>query len=136
VVGLYDSKGPIHLDLANATHPELADVYSHQRKDAALKLAPDELMDQLLEDLAQLSFADLSASGDPPADGSPVRGWVYVDEDGTRRTFVVPVEGASKEQLEKFVGMKLVINEYYTHQGALQFVNNPQGKAIFRAKQQ
>ena len=136
MVGLYDSKGPIHLDLANATHPELADVYSHQRKDAALKLAPDELMDQLLLDLAQLSFAELSASGDPPADSSPVRGWVYVDEGGARRTFVVPAEGASREQLEKFVGMKLIINEYYTHQGALQFVNNPQGKAIFRDKQQ
>ena len=135
-MGLYDSKGPVHLDLANESHPELADVYSHQRPDAALKLAPDELMTELLRDLEQLSFAALSAVGDPPADGPQVRGWVCVDDGDARRTFVLPAEGATRQQLEAFVGMKLVINEYYTHVGGLQFVNNPQGHDIFRTKQQ
>ena len=135
IVGLYDAKGPVHLDLANASHPELADVYSHQRQDAALKLAPDELMEDLLGDLAQLAFGSLAEAGGPPRDGAGVRGWVSVDDDGVLRTFVVPAEGASRQQLEAFVGMKLVINEYYTHVGGLQFVTNPEGHDIFRSRQ-
>jgi hypothetical protein len=132
VVGLYDAKGPVHLDLANQSHPELADVYSHQRQDASLKLAPDELMLDLVRDLDQLAFSELAAEGEPPGDGPAVRGWVSVTDGASRRIFVLPAQGASREQLEAFAGMKLVINEYYTHVGGLQFVNNPQGHDIFR----
>ncbi len=132
MVGLYDSKGDLRLDLANEGHPELADVYSRQLPDATLKLAPDTLMDELLDDLSRLSFASLAAEGDPPSPGPAVRGWVSVDDGDGRRTFVVPASGATPEQLQAFAFMKLTINEYYTHVGGLQFVTNPQGHDIFR----
>lgn len=133
VVGLYDAKGEVRLELANASHPDLADTYSHQRSDAALKLAPDELLDDLVRDLGRLGFADLGAEGPPPPADPGVRGWVTLNEDGRLRTFVVPARGASTEALQAFAYMKLTFNEYYTHVGGLQFVNNPQGHDIFRS---
>ena len=132
VIGLYDAKGELRLDLANENHPDLAHVYSRQRADATLKLAPDELMDDLLGDLSRLSFGSLAAAGDPPSPGPAVRGWVTVEEGSGRRTFVVPAAGASAEQLQAFAHMKLLINEYYMHVGGLQFVTNPEGHDIFR----
>ena len=132
VVRLYDSKGDLHLDLANEGHPELADVYSSQREDATLKLAPFDLMNDLVGDLAQLSFDTLAAAGGPPGPGPAVRGWVTVETDAGLRTFVMPAAGASDAQRQAFPNMKLVINEYYTHVGGLQFVTNPQGHDIFR----
>jgi hypothetical protein len=131
-VGLYDAKGEIRLDLANEGHPELAGIYSRQLPDATLKLAPEALMDDLVQDLGRLSFAALSVTGDPPSAGAAVRGWVTVEANDSRRTFIVPASGASAEQLQAFSNMKLLINEYYTHVGGLQFVTNPQGHDIFR----
>jgi len=140
VVGLYDSKGaggPLHLDLASASQPEeVVDVYSQRRSSATLKLLPDEYMQAMLDHLGTLDFADLAAAGDPPPDGPAVRGWVYVDDDGVRRTFVVPAEGATARQLQAFVDMKLAISQLYNHVAGLQHVSNPQGAAIFRDKQQ
>jgi hypothetical protein len=132
LVGLYDSKTELHLDLANETHPDYADVYSQERRTADLKLAPDALMDQLVLDLDQrLGFAKLAATSSPPPAGPAVRGWVTVQENGQQRTFVVPAQGASAEQLQAFVDMKLLLNEVYMHLGGLQFVKNPQGAGIF-----
>jgi len=139
VVGLYDSKGangPLHLDLANASEPELVEVYSQRRSNATLKLLPDEYMQAMVDHLDTLAFADLSSAGDPPPDSAAVRGWVCVDEGGTRRTFVVPAEGATAKQLQAFVDMKLAISQLYNHVAGLQHVSNPQGAAIFRDKQQ
>lgn len=134
LVGLYDAKGPVHLELAPASHPDFADVYSRPRADAALKLAPDELVEDLLRDLAGLSFDALATAGAPPPASPGVRGWVSIQDSGRARTFVVPATGASPETLQAFAYMKLLINEYYTHVGGLQFVENPQGHDIFRKK--
>jgi len=133
VVGLYDAKGNIHLELANASHPELADAYSQPEPDARLKLAPDELVDDLVSDLGQLGLDNLGAEGPPPSAAPGVRGWVTIAQDGRRRTFVVPAQGATPEALQAFAYMKLTFNEYYAHVGGLQFVNNPQGHDIFRS---
>jgi hypothetical protein len=133
LVGLYDAKTELHLELANASHPDFAGVYSKERQNADLKLAPDELMDQLVVDLdGRLGFAKLAVPGNPPASGPAVRGWVTVSQDGVRRTFVVPAQNATAEQLQAFVNMKLVLNDVFMHVGGLQFVNNPQGGDIFR----
>ncbi len=134
-MGLYDAKGDIHLELANASHPELAGAYSQPKPDAALKLAPDELVDDLVRDLGRLGFDDLGAEGPPPAAKPGLRGWVTLNQDGRLRTFVVPAQGAAPEALQAFAYMKLTFNEYYTHVGGLQFVNNPQGHDIFRRPQ-
>jgi hypothetical protein len=132
LVGLYDSKTDLHLDLANESHPDFANVYSQQRRNADLKLAPDDLMDQLVHDLDEkLGFAGLAATGDPPEPGAGIRGWVTIQADGSKRTFVVPAQGASAEQLQAFAKMKLVLNDVFMHVGGLQFVNNPQGHDIF-----
>ena len=133
VVGLYDAKTDLHLDLANASHPDYADVYSQERRNADLKLAPDDLMAQLVVDLdGRLGFEKLAAAGAPPAPSAAVRGWVTVQQDGRQRTFLVPAQGATAEQLQAFVNMKLVLNDVFMHVGGLQFVNNPQGGDIFR----
>lgn len=133
-VALYDAKGDVRLELAPQSHPDLADVYSHPRPDAALKLAPDELIDDLLRDLERLGFSARAAAGAPPPASPAVRGWVSVEQGRSARTFVVPAAGAEAEALQAFAHMKLLINEYYTHVGGLQFVNNPQGHDIFRRK--
>ena len=133
MVGLYDAKTDLHLDLANESHPDLANVYSQERRDANLKLAPDDLMQQLVRDLDErLGFAKLAAAGEPPAPGAGIRGWITVQQDAGRRTFVVPAQNATAEQLQAFVNMKLVLNDVFMHVGGLQFVNNPQGADIFR----
>lgn len=133
MVGLYDAKTDLHLDLANESHPDYAKVYSQERRSADLKLAPDELMEQLVRDLDErLGFAMLATAGDPPAPSAAIRGWVTVQQDASRRTFVVPARNATAEQLQAFVNMKLVLNDVFTHVGGLQFVNNPQGADIFR----
>ena len=133
LVGLYDAKTDVHLDLANESHPDFADVYSQERRNADLKLAPDALMDQLVRDLDErLGFAGLAVPGAPPAAGPGVRGWVTVTQDKSQRTFVVPAKGATAEQLQAFVNMKLLLNDVFMHLGGLQFVNNPQGGNIFR----
>lgn len=134
LVALYDAKGPVHLELAPASHPDFADVYSRPRPDASLKLAPDELVEDLLRDLEGLSFASLAVDGPPPRASPGLRGWVCIEDSGRARTFVVPAAGASPEALQAFAYMKLLINEYYTHVGGLQFVENPQGHDIFRKK--
>jgi len=133
LVGLYDAKTDLHLDLANESHPEFAKVYSQERRDANLKLAPDDLMEQLVRDLDErLGFATLAVTGGPPAPSAAIRGWVTVQQDAAKRTFAVPAKNATAEQLQAFVNMKLVLNDVFTHVGALQFVNNPQGSSIFR----
>jgi hypothetical protein len=133
VIGLYDAKGDIHLELANASHPDLADAYSQPRPDATLKLAPDDLVDELVRDLERLGFGELASAGPPPAAGPAVRGWVSLQRDGQSRTFVLPASGAPPERQQSFADMKFRIHDYYSHVGGLQFVNNPQGHDIFRS---
>jgi hypothetical protein len=131
---LYDARHQLHLELANESHPELADVYSTKRSDNTLKLAPDALMADLIRDLSREGFDKLATDGEPPSI-APGRGWVTVQQGDRTRTYVVPAETvATAEQLGAFTRMKLWINEYYSHLGALQFIDNPQGAAIFKGK--
>ena len=159
-VGLYDGKNDVHLELANESQPDFEDVYSRRRADASLKLAPDDLMGDLVGDLQKLGFEALSKVGVPPgsatldlstvgAGGQPsdpakaseaavplppggIRGWVTITRGDSTRTFVVPAAGASADQLQSFVSMKLVVDYYYSHVSGLQFVNNPEGHRIFQ----
>jgi hypothetical protein len=131
VVRLYDAGSRLRLELANESHPELQDVYSRRRPDASLKLAPDELIGDLVRDLERLEFAALSSQGGPPDEAS-LRGWVQIESDGVERTFAVPSEAPSAEELQAFAYMKLVFNEYYSHVGGLQYIQNPQGGDLFR----
>ncbi len=134
LVRLYDARHELRFELANESHPDLAGVYSEPRTEASLKLAPDTLMAELLEDLGQEGFERLASDGTPPA-APPGRGWVEVRTGDRSRSFVVPPDtAASPEQVNAFVHMKLIISEYWSHLGALQYIENPQGKSIFPRK--
>ncbi|HTE06853.1 MAG TPA: hypothetical protein VK824_11700 [Planctomycetota bacterium] len=130
LVRLYDARHEVRLELSNESNPDFADVYSREQRDAALKLAPDQLLGELVADLDTLGFDRLSASGQPPAAGA--RAWVEIRKDGASRTFAVPEKDATAEQLTAFANMKLTVNEYYTHVSGLQFIDNPKGAALLK----
>jgi hypothetical protein len=131
LVRLYDADTGVRLELANESHPELRDVYSQARPEASLKLAPDELIEALLERLDELDFEALSAPGGPPS-GAGLQGWLEVTDGGATRTFAVPRSGPTQQQLSRFAYMQLVVSETYTHVGGLQYIENPQGAELFR----
>jgi hypothetical protein len=132
---LYDAETRVSLELANDTHPELRDVYSERKSDASLKLAPEELMEALVASIEQAQFEALATPGKPPAVEEAgmrgLRGWVAISEDGEHRTFLVPAQRPTSEQLLAYSRMKLVFNEFYNQVGGLQFIQNPQGHRLF-----
>jgi hypothetical protein len=130
VVRLYDAGTGIELALANESHPELRDVYSQQRESAALKLAPDQLVGELL---ASLDAAGFDPFGQPAArEPDRATSFLSVRHDGSLRVFPRPVAGDAVEQRQAFTRLKLVMDHYYRHVGSLQFVENPQGEQLFR----
>lgn len=133
MVRLYDARNNLLLELANESHPDFQDLYSRPRSSASLKLAPDELMDDLIGDLDQLDFADLASNGPAPS-RSDARGWVELREGNTVRTFIVPASSATRQVMEAFASMKLLVGYYYSHIGGLQFIDNPDGADIFRSQ--
>ena len=134
LVRLYDAHTGVRIELANQSHPDYRDVYSRPRAEAALKLAPDELMDALLERLDDLDFEELSKPG-APSQGADVLGWLEVVQDTEARTFAVPRAGATREQLSRFAQMQYAVSDAYTHVTGLQFIDNPEGAELFRRQQ-
>lgn len=128
---LYDAHTGVRIELANQSHPDYRDVYSRPRPEAALKLAPDELMDELLDRLDDLNFDQLSAPGAPPQ-GADLLGWLEVVQDTEARTFAVPRAGATREQLSRFAQMQFLVSDTYTHVSGLQYIDNPEGAELFR----
>ncbi len=131
IVRLYDAKGRIELALANETHPGFQEVYSHARADASLKLAPDELMGQLLASLDLNGFNAYATSGAAPGQGNV--SYLAVDHDGEQVVFVEPPRSADIEKRRTFTMLKLLMTHYYTPVGSLQFVENTEGGGIFEA---
>ncbi len=129
VVELYDSQNDLHLALANESHPDHAGMSSRLRADATLKLARDEVIGALLSDLDRLGFAETAQPGAPP---QLARGWVSVSRGDLQASFVVPVTGATADQIMRFADMKLLLDDYYGGIGALQYVENPGGAQTLR----
>jgi len=130
VVRLYDPEDGVELALANETYPELADIYSKARPDPNLKLAPDQLVGELLASLDNAGLAAFGRSGGPD-DPHGAQGYLLVDQDGRQRVFPEPAPEAGVEERRAFIRIKLVMGEYYQHVGGLQFVDNPRGRALF-----
>lgn len=130
-VRLYDASQGIELVLANASHPDLAGVYSQARSDGSLKLAGDQLMGQLLASLERAGLTEFGAAG-PPREVRGARSYLSVLQDGVRRSFAAPAKSATDEARKAFVRIKLVMNEYYRHVGGAQFVDNPGGADLLR----
>ena len=134
VVRLYEPKGAdgrqVELALANESYPELADLYSTRRADANLKRAPDRLVGELL---ASLDGAGLGVYGrrGAPDDPRGSRGYLFVDHDGVRTLFDEPPPGSDPEERKAYILMKLIMNEYYSHVGSKQYIDNPAGHDIF-----
>lgn len=131
MVRLYDARNDLLLELASESHPDYQYLYSTSRGTASLKLAPDELMGDLVGDLEELDFRVLAGPGAAPRSGG-VRGWVEVREGSETHTFVLAEAGMSTAQFESFAAMKLVVGYYYGKIGGLQFIDNPAGADIFR----
>ena len=128
VVRLHDPNQAIELALANESHPGLNDVYSHERQHANLKLAPDQLMGELLESLRGGGF-ERFASERAPVGG---RAFLSVDRDGRELVFVQPTSVASDEERQSWAILKLIMDHYYQHIGGLQYVANPDGSFRFK----
>jgi hypothetical protein len=131
LVRLYDADTGVRLELANQSHPDYRDLYSHPRSEANLKLAPDELLESLLDRLDDLNFDRLSAPGGPP-DQAALLGWLEVSDGSQTRTFAVPRSGATREQLSSFAQMQLAVSDTFTHVTGLQYIDNPKGADLFR----
>jgi hypothetical protein len=129
IVRLYDAGSGIVLALANESHPTLQEVYSHARADASLKLAPDQLMGELLAALDRAGFALHGQPGEAPDRGN--RSYLLVDRDGQQIVFAEPARSADPETRQAFIHMKLLMDHYYTPVGGLQFIDNAQGGAFF-----
>ncbi|GJM21966.1 MAG: hypothetical protein DHS20C15_18810 [Planctomycetota bacterium] len=148
-VRLYDAEQGIQLALANETHPGLQDVYSEQRKNADLKLAPDQLIGQLLASLERAGFdRHATRGGSGPSTGARAIGApggtasktlgaalpssLHVLRDGVWSEWLEPQDSADREARTAFGQCKLIMNEYYSHVGGLQFVANPEGHSRLR----
>jgi len=131
IVRLYDARGQIELALANETHPGFQEVYSHARADASLKLAPDELMGQLLASLDLNGFNVYALPGATPQKGAV--SYLSVEHDGEQTVFEEPPRSASIEKRRTFTQLKLLMAHYYTPVGSLQFIQNPEGGDIFES---
>ena len=131
LVRLYDAHTGVRLELANESHPDYHDLYSRPRNEATLKLAPDDVIEELLDRLDELNFDRLSAPGSPP-EGAVVYGWIEVVQDRQARTFAVPRTGASREQLSRFAQMQFAVSDVYSHVTGLQYIDNPSGPELFR----
>lgn len=132
VVRLYDARSGIELALANESHPELRHVYSEARASATLKLAPDQLIGELL---ASLDLAGFATYGQPaPHEPPRERGFVSVSHDDLLRVVSEPSKGADAELRQAWSRLKLVMDYYYQHVGSLQFVTNPKGDDVFRER--
>jgi hypothetical protein len=129
LVRLYDAKQGIELALANKSHPGLQDVYSTERSSAALKLAPDDLVGDLIASLDQAGMTTYGKAESPSSDD---KGYLLVDLDGEQRIFAQPAKGSPAEERQAWARIKLVMDHYYQHVGSLQYVENPRGGAIFR----
>ncbi|RKY20024.1 MAG: hypothetical protein DRQ55_09050 [Planctomycetota bacterium] len=129
LVRLYEARQDLVLALANESHPDLQDMYSSERMDAALKLAPDELMGELL---ASLDNAGMDTFGTEEAEPGGSRGYLMVQHGLERRVFPAPDRSASGEARQAWARMKLIMDHYYQHVGSLQYVANPGGRSIFR----
>lgn len=129
IVRLYDARSGIELALANESHPGYQEVYSQARADASLKLAPDELMGQLLASLDRNGFNLYARPGRVPKPGK--RSYLAVDHDGRLTVFSEPPRSANPDMRQSFVRLKLLMDHYYKPVGSLQFIDNPAGSALF-----
>ncbi len=131
VVRLYDAQSRVELALANESYPEMADLYSRKRQDAALKLAPDRLVGELLYSLDEAGLDVWGRSGAPEAVKGG-EGYLWVDTDGLQRVFPEPGARAPADERQAWSLVKLVMTEYYKHVGGLQVIDNPEGHDLFR----
>ena len=129
LVRLYDGKSHLELVLANKSHPDLQGIYSRKRADANLKLAPDQLMGQLLASLDRSGLADYGiVSAGEPASGA----FLLVTHDDQTRVFERPDQTATLEARQAYNRMKLVMDLYYSKVGSLQYVENEEGAALLQ----
>lgn len=131
VARLYDADRRIELALANESHPDLQDVYSTQRSDASLKLAPDQLMGQLLSSLERAGFADYAQTSFSLPRGI---GFLSLRQDGALRVFEAPAGRADSDTRQAYTRLKLVMDLYYSKVGSLQYVENEQGHRLFEGR--
>ena len=135
MVSLEEPARGLRLVLANASHPDLQDVYSSRRADASLKLAPDQLIGELLASLDAAGLAQFGTSLDaPPPPSNTAR--LLVVRDGAHRLMERPGASSDAEAARSFGRLELVMNEYYQHVGALQSVANDGGAALFDTQRQ
>lgn len=141
VAALYDGRSGSLIALANASHPVLGDLYSHERRSAALKLAPDDLIGELRASFDASGFARWAkpAPAGQPSDpllpgafGLPREtGYLALVEDGLVRVFSEPGKGAAADQRQDYANLKLVMDLYYTPVGGLQYIENDRGGKLF-----
>lgn len=141
VAALYDGSSGILLALANASHPTLGGVYSQERSDAALKLAPDELIGELRASLDNGDFprwarpAPAGQPRDPLRRGAfgiePGRGWLALVEDDLVRVFAEPGPASGGAERQAYANLKLIMDLYYTPVGGLQYIENDRGAKVF-----
>jgi hypothetical protein len=132
-VRLYDADQGIELVLANASHPDLAGVYSQRQVDGSLKLAEDRLIGQLLASLDSAGLAEFGDNG-PPGELHGAASYLIVSHDGGLRSFRAPTSSSADAERLAFVRIKLVMNEYYRHVGGAQYIENPGGGDLLRSQ--
>jgi len=141
IAALYDGRSGSLIALANASHPVLGDVYSHEQRSAALKLAPDELIGELRASFDEAGFgrwaqpAPAGRPRDPLRPGAfgldPGQGFLALVEDDLVRVFVEPARGSPASQRQDYANLKLVMDLYYTPVGGLQYIENDRGAQVF-----
>lgn len=129
IVRLYDARSGIVLALANESHPALQEVYSHAREDASLKLAPDQLMGELLAALDRAGFGLHARQNRVPDDKN--RSYLMIERNGQQAVFAEPPPSAETPGRQSFMLMKLIMDHYYTPVGGLQFIDNSRGGDFF-----
>ena len=128
---LYDAQRDLELALANQTHRDLQQLRSQVQANANLKLVGNDVMGELLLMLDRNGMNEFGVARDGPIpEGS---GYLLVEYDDLRRVFLEPDAGDPATARQAYIRLKRVMGYYYGHVGSLQYVENPDGPAIFRS---
>ena len=121
-----------HFELASESHTDRVAYYSRLRQDAARKVARDEVMDALADELDDQGFADHSQEGRAPSRGGTLISWSFEIGRGERIDHWAIGNGSDVDERLAFHECRNVFVQIYNLTTSFQAIENPDGGHLFK----